>query len=54
MTAEHWDSLYSHPNNVFGYKPNDYLKQQIGGLAPLAGQGRTTRLPTLRPESTTR
>lgn len=34
MSAEHWDSLYSHPNHVFGYKPNDYLKEHARMLKP--------------------
>ena len=28
MSVEFWDARYSHPNYVFGYKPNDYLKEQ--------------------------
>ena len=25
--AAFWDACYEHPNHVFGYKPNDFLKQ---------------------------
>lgn len=34
MTAEFWDDRYKHPNFVFGYKPNDYLKQHARMLKP--------------------
>ncbi|SHI90102.1 Methyltransferase domain-containing protein [Tessaracoccus bendigoensis DSM 12906] len=32
MTSEFWDERYSHPNFVFGYRPNDFLKAQAGFL----------------------
>ena len=34
MTAEFWDDRYSHPNFVFGYRPNDFLKEQSRLLKP--------------------
>ncbi|AQP45099.1 methyltransferase domain-containing protein [Tessaracoccus flavus] len=34
MTAELWDSRYSHPNYLFGYRPNDFLKAQARLLRP--------------------
>lgn len=34
MSAEFWDQRYTHPNYLFGYKPNDYLKQQATMLKP--------------------
>lgn len=34
MTAEFWDERYSHPNFVFGYRPNDFLKAQARLLKP--------------------
>lgn len=34
MTAEHWDDRYSHPNYLFGYRPNDFLKDQARLLKP--------------------
>ncbi|MDO5677435.1 MAG: class I SAM-dependent methyltransferase [Propionibacteriaceae bacterium] len=34
MTAEHWDDRYSHPNYLFGYRPNDFLKDQARLLRP--------------------
>lgn len=27
MTAEFWDERYRHPNFLFGYKPNDFLRE---------------------------
>ncbi|MBB1482277.1 class I SAM-dependent methyltransferase [Tessaracoccus sp. MC1865] len=34
MTAEFWDNRYSHPNYFYGYRPNDFLKQQSFLLKP--------------------
>ena len=34
MTAGFWDDRYGHPNHVFGYRPNDFLKQQARLLRP--------------------
>lgn len=34
MTAEFWDERYSHPNFVFGYRPNDFLAAQSRLLRP--------------------
>ncbi|HHT12447.1 MAG TPA: class I SAM-dependent methyltransferase [Propionibacterium sp.] len=34
MTAEHWDDRYAHPNYLFGYRPNDFLKDQARLLKP--------------------
>ena len=34
MTAEFWDERYSHPNRVFGYRPNDSLAAQARFLKP--------------------
>lgn len=34
MTAELWDDRYSHPNFLFGYRPNDFLKEQAKLLKP--------------------
>lgn len=34
MSAEYWDQRYSHPNHVFGYRPNDFLRQQALLLRP--------------------
>ncbi len=34
MTAEFWDERYSHPNRVFGYRPNDFLAAQARFLKP--------------------
>lgn len=34
VTAEGWDQLYSHPNFVHGYRPNDFLRQQARLLRP--------------------
>ena len=34
MTHEHWDERYSHPNYLFGYRPNDFLRQQARLLKP--------------------
>ena len=28
VTAEDWDQLFSHPNHVYGYRPNEFLKGQ--------------------------
>lgn len=33
-TAGYWDQRYSHPGHVFGYRPNDFLKQQARFLRP--------------------
>lgn len=33
-TAEEWDQLYAHPNHVYGYRPNEFLKQQSRLLRP--------------------
>ncbi|CAL8976264.1 hypothetical protein TESS_TESS_01038 [Tessaracoccus sp. O5.2] len=27
-TATYWDVRYAHPNHVFGYRPNDFLRQE--------------------------
>ena len=34
MTSEFWDDRYTHPNFIFGYKPNDFLKAQARLLKP--------------------
>lgn len=34
MSAGFWDDRYSHPNFVFGYRPNDFLKEQARLLKP--------------------
>lgn len=34
MTAEHWDQRYAHPNYFYGYRPNDFLKEQARFLRP--------------------
>lgn len=34
MTVEFWDERYSHPNHVFGYRPNDFLAAQARLLQP--------------------
>lgn len=34
MTAGFWDERYSHPQHVFGYRPNDFLKAQSRFLKP--------------------
>lgn len=34
MTSEFWDDRYAHPNFVFGYRVNDFLKQQSRLLKP--------------------
>lgn len=34
MTATHWDDRYSHPNYVFGYRPNDFLRDSALLLRP--------------------
>ena len=34
MTVEYWNQRYSHPNYVYGYRPNDFLKQQALLLRP--------------------
>lgn len=34
MTAGFWDERYAHPNHVFGYRPNDFLKSQARLLKP--------------------
>ena len=34
MSAEFWDQRYSHPNYLYGYRPNDFLKEQARLLAP--------------------
>ena len=34
MTSEFWDARYSHPNHVYGYRPNDFLKAQSRWLRP--------------------
>ena len=34
MTSEHWDDRYNHPNFLFGYRPNDFLKAQARLLKP--------------------
>ncbi len=34
MTAAFWDDRYSHPNHLFGYRPNDFLKAQARFLKP--------------------
>ncbi len=33
-TAEYWDQRYAHPNHVYGYRPNDFLKLQSRFLGP--------------------
>ncbi len=32
--AAHWNDRYSHPNYLYGYKPNDFLKSQAKLLRP--------------------
>lgn len=34
MTAAHWDARYSHPNYLFGFRPNDFLRDQARLLTP--------------------
>lgn len=34
MSVQDWDERYSHPNRVFGYKPNDFLAAQAHLLKP--------------------
>lgn len=34
MSAEDWDERYRHPNFVYGYRPNDFLKGQARLLRP--------------------
>ncbi|MDO4784017.1 MAG: class I SAM-dependent methyltransferase [Propionibacteriaceae bacterium] len=34
MSVEYWDQRYSHPNHVYGYRPNDFLRQQALLLRP--------------------
>lgn len=33
-TATYWDVRYAHPNHVFGYRPNDFLRQEARFLRP--------------------
>lgn len=34
MSVEYWDQRYRHPNNVFGYRVNDFLAAQARFLKP--------------------
>lgn len=34
MSVEYWNQRYSHPNHVFGYRPNDFLAAQARFLKP--------------------
>lgn len=34
MTSELWDDRYAHPNYLYGYRPNDFLKDQARLLKP--------------------
>lgn len=36
MSVQNWDQRYSHPNHVYGYRPNDFLVAQARFLRPRA------------------